>query len=526
MSKQSEDDYKACKLEPLLEQLGYPIRDINFVKRGSSNRFKTYAGSHDPDYIFYIEKKPILDIEAKPTEKRFEQGYNQATFYAINHPCGTIPFIVCAAGDKIEMFKAFPSEDGLNIKFQKLERILTWKELQQTVAKSFKPKSIEEAVETTLGLETFRQIFEELFSLFSKSKIKFKNRDEPVMLMNRIIITLIHGENLRPIFEANNFPKRLRKNIRGLLGRYSLIDVEGYDLAYAYRDFVTRSFTGITPWWAGKGEKEIGRYLTPAPVINFMVNLCKPNTEDKVIDFACGSGGFLGAIASRMLGKIDINKYLKKKLVGLDADSFSVSTALTFVDLLLPGEQISPATIHRGDLNIFHKNGLCSENIHSWETQNLSKYLENNSFDIVISNPPGGVNYNLGHEDRLTSNFLLEKGKDKLQNAPLFIQRAIQLATTGGKICLIVPDGILSNINLDYIRTHIFENCQVRAIISLPRGIFPNVPSKMSVIFMTKSKRHPKEKNIFMAGIQTGEDYNLEFELEEILQKYKKFRKQ
>lgn len=70
MSKQSEDDYKACSLEPRLEKLGYPIRDINFVKRGSSNRFKTYAGSHDPDYIFCIEKRPILDIEAKPIEKK------------------------------------------------------------------------------------------------------------------------------------------------------------------------------------------------------------------------------------------------------------------------------------------------------------------------------------------------------------------------------------------------------------------------------------------------------------------------
>ena len=48
----------------------------------------------------------------------------------------------------------------------------------------------------------------------------------------------------------------------------------------------------------------------------------------------------------------------------------------------------------------------------------------------------------------------------------------------------------------------------------------------MSIIFMTKSKRSPKEKDIFMAGVQTGEDYNLESELKEILQKYKKFRKQ
>ncbi|MFQ6091594.1 MAG: class I SAM-dependent DNA methyltransferase, partial [bacterium] len=244
----------------------------------------------------------------------------------------------------------------------------------------------------------------------------------------------------------------------------------------------------------------------------------------RVIDPACGSGGFCGGILGYLEDRIDKSQFLETNLFACHVDQFAVSTAKTFIDLLLPGRQEV--------FNIFHHNGLCSDRVHSWEKDDLGDVIAEESFDLIISNPPGGADYNLGYDDELRSNFPLEKHKKgNLQNAPLFIQRAIQLARDGGKICLIVPDGTLANVQLQYLHKHIFDTCRVKAVVSLPRGIFPNVPSKMSILYMIKDKKPEVKEPIFMAEVktgtesETGEEYNLESELEEILREFRMFHK-
>lgn len=565
MPKLSEADYRSCILEPELEKLGYPHRDINICRRGKG--FKDYSGIYRLDYLFSIEHRPILDIEAKPTEKQFDTVYNQATYYARNfEPTKVIPYIICAAGSAIKMYKAISSRSGVGVEFQELEELLTWEELQRKVKEALVPTTVEAATGTTLGLENFKSIFEELFKILrSCRRPKFRHDDEVVLVMNAILRATITKQSRDRIYKK--LPKRVVARIEEVLGWYPLTKIEGHNLAYAYREFVTRNFTGTTPWWAEAGEKEIGRYLTPASVVKFMVELCDPGPEEKVIDFACGSGGFLGAVANRMLDKIKINHYLSNKLFACDADLFSVSTAQTFMELLLPGKQIPveiseksfytsalksgeqitiddyhpdigitrprrlpfTSTTKKGVLNIFHHNGLFSKKIHSWE-HDLGRFIPEKSFDVVISNPPAGANYNLGHEDELKKLFPMESRRKKLQNAPLFIQRAIHLAKNGGKICLIIPDGILANIQLRYLQDYIFGNYRVKVIVSLPRGIFPNVPSKMSVLYMIKTKKPALKEPIFMAAVktgvdpETGEEYNLESELADILKEYRKFK--
>jgi len=466
----------------------------------------------------------------------------------------------------LTMFKLTILEDGITSDLQPLEGLLTYAELKQIAEKSIKPTGTKPLERNLLSTSQFRINFEEISEIIeariSKTKVvSAAIKDSVVLILNEILLASFQKQDGGSIYKKYKLAKKEVKHIEIVLNRYDLSQIEGPDLAYAYRDFVTRNFTGTTPKWAGEEEKKIGRYLTPAPVIKFMVELCNPTPKDKVIDFACGSGGFLGAIASRMISRVDITKYLFEKLFACDVDIFSVSTAQTFMELLLPGKQtlaqifdesfyvtslkkgsqitfddVHPelgisghprlgfqAAKREGILNIFHHNGLFSEKIQSWE-YDLSSIIPEQSFDLVISNPPGGTDYNLGHEDELKALFPLEGSRKKLQNAPLFIQRAIRLAKNGGKICLIVPDGILANIQLQYLQEHIFSACQVKAIISLPRGIFPNVPSKMSILYMIKTERPSLKKPIFMASIEVGEETDLESELKKILKSYKKFK--
>lgn len=516
MPKISEDDYRSCVLDIKLESLGYPVKDIKFVRRGASNRFKVYGGDYQPDYIFYFENRPILDVEAKPSESQFDNVYDQATFYARNFRIKdqpfTIPYIICASGDKIKMYKAVASKTGLGVEFEELKEILSWTALLDKIKQALKPATIEIASETTLGIEKFRDIFEEIYKTLSESgRPKFNNDDEIVMTMNEIIRATLNLQDKIKIYERYSLSKKVINRIEEILGWYDLNKIEGNNLAYAYRDFITRAFTGTVAWWMREKDKEIGRYLTPAGIIDFMVKVSEPQSIDKIIDFACGSGGFIGGVLGYLKGKIQPQKFLESNIFTCDVDEFSVSTAKTFLELLLPGKQ--------ENLNIFHHNGLWSEKVHSWEKNDLSDMIKSEFFDLVISNPPAGADYNLGHESHLSKVLPLIDLNKKCQNAPLFIQRAIQLAKNDGKICFIVPDGILANTQLKYIRDYISQTCQVEMVVSLPR-IFPNVTSKMSIIYMKKCKEPNPKEPIFSAIVSQTEESNLEVELESIYKRW------
>lgn len=574
----NETDYWDNVVTPLLDKLGVPkgahIRRREFP-------ITTHWGDRSADWLIFVENRPMLVIEAKQSERDFEKAKADAKTFAINfnpkkpkdrdaiREIRAIPYIFTPCGTRLIMFKLTILEDGITPDLQPLKELLTYKELEQIAQRSITFTGTKPLEENLLSTSQFRINFEEICNaieqkIIPKAKVKLSGaKDSVVLVLNEILLASFQKRDKESIYKDYKFTKRVTKQIEEVLGRYDLKQIEGPDLAYAYRDFVTRNFTGTTPLWAGKGEKEVGRYLTPAPVIKFMVDLCNPTPKDKVIDFACGSGGFLGAIATRMSSRVNIAKYLSEKLFACDVDPFSVSTAQTFMELLLPGKQILAQVIEesfyvtslkkgsqislddvrpkvgiakpprlgfrktkkKGILNIFHHNGLFSEKIHSWE-YDLSSVIPEQSFDIVISNPPGGADYNLGHEDELKTLFPLEmeSSRKKLQNAPLFILRAIQLAKKGGKICLIVPDGVLANIELQYLQGYIFNTCQVKGVISLPRGIFPNVSSKMSILYMIKTKTPSIKKPIFMASVEVGEEIDLESELKKILENHKRFK--
>lgn len=556
-----------------------PILDGSGVPKGADVRRRefpitTHWGDRNADWLIFVNNRPILVIEAEYSAQRLDKALADAKTFATNfNPkrkedrqvigvIRNVPYVFAACGNKLVMAKLVTLEDGLTNGLEFLPGLLTYEELKQIANRSVKPTGAKPLEKNLLATNQFRINFEEICEAIEgripEEKFKFRvsnPKDLEVFVLNEILLATFHGKDREIVYKNYEFPKKVIRRIEETLNRYDLTQIEGPDLAYAYREFVTQNFTGEGFGYCDK--KEVGRYLTPAEVISFMVKLVGITPKDKVIDFACGSGGFLGAIASRMLQKTDLGIYLKEKLYACDIDAFSVSTTQTFMELLLPGKQLSsdfrkeyfyakslrpgkqislddirptlgiaqPPRLdfdrEEGILNIYHHNGLFSKKVHSWE-KDITGVIKDEDFDVVVSNPPGGETYELGHENRLRKLYPLSI--KKLQNAPLFIQRAIQLAKNSGRICLIVPDGVLANTQLQYLREYVFKNCEVKAIISLPRGIFPNVQSKTSVLYVEKCKKPPKKQEIFFAGFEISESSTIETELNEIYEKYQRFQ--
>jgi len=181
-----------------------------------------------------------------------------------------------------------------------------------------------------------------------------------------------------------------------------------------------------------------------------MLDICKPMEKNsKVIDFECGSGGYIAKVIDN--GKLSINNVL-----GIDIDRRPIIFAKTFLAFLLAitGKQISNIPLKK-------ENGLL---------------YSNSGWDFVIGNPAGssrykgpGLNKVLMHLSR----DLDGDGKDdRFSEYNFSIQQAIWLAKPGGIICLVIPEGLLSNSNDQFLRDFICRNCEILAIVSLPRGTF------------------------------------------------------
>ncbi len=198
--------------------------------------------------------------------------------------------------------------------------------------------------------------------------------------------------------------------------------------------------------------------------------------------------------------------------------------------------------------HFFHQNGLddiqWSQHINSYKYNLKKTDIANQQFDAVVGNPPyGGVGLNKEDlTDSLVSNLvhseiipvevkkeliqvdsqmgglfkwhqkeqLSDKSLKRLASFPievLFVERFINLAKSGGWIAMIIPDGILTNSNLSYVREFIARRCIIEAVVSLPRDTFKAVKTnaKTSIIILKKRKsveNKPKDYPVFIGSTE------------------------
>ena len=299
----------------------------------------------------------------------------------------------------------------------------------------------------------------------------------------------------------------------GELQNYCLIEAERDIIADAFETFIGHALKG------GQGQ-----FFTPRNVVKMMVDILDPDDEDLIIDPACGSGGFLIEALRHVWRKLDAEgeKYhwnksnlqeekmevALNKIRGIDKDYFLSKVAKAYM-----------AIIGDGKSGIFCEDSL--EKPKNWGALTKTKiHLED--FSILLTNPPFGSKipvrgeeklkqFELGYKWKLNKkNKKWEKGKlkDKEDPQTLFIERSIQLLKDGGKMAIVLPEGIFGNSSDRYIWEIIKKNGNICGIISLSHEAFqPNTHMKTSILIFEKGK--PQQENIFMAiAKKVGHDKN------------------
>ena len=339
-------------------------------------------------------------------------------------------------------------------------------------------------------------------------------RDALEVLVNR-------GEKKR-IFQKDeklNLSASTIKAIVEMVENFNLRSVEDDINGKVFETFLEATVRG----------KELGQFFTPRSVVKFMTKLSrlriKKNADtgeyepDTVLDGSCGTGGFLIFALSDLFDKAknlptDQEK-LKKKireqaLFGIDASEDDI-VPITRMNMYLHGD---------GGSHIFLADTLDKEsyveagtdNERKTEIQELKKLLENQKFDVVLTNPPFSMKYEQSKPDEkrvLEQYGLATLGGDlakSLKSNIMFIERYNDLLKPGGKLLTVIDESVLNTEGqgkvMQKFREWLRERFIVRAIISLPKNTFVNADAgvKTSVLYLTKkTSSSEKQPKVFMA---------------------------
>ncbi|MEP3480580.1 MAG: N-6 DNA methylase [Fuerstiella sp.] len=256
-----------------------------------------------------------------------------------------------------------------------------------------------------------------------------------------------------------------------------------------------------------------GQFFTPSNAVKLMVEMLAPKEDERVIDPTCGTGGFLRVTLAYLIKEFH-------KETGTNPEQESTEEFLThqqrlkkFSKKYLFGADFDPSLVRASQMNvvmacnqmanIFHMNSLEFPNGNLSGVGFLKKKGKLGSMDIVMTNPPFGSDipvtdpnilrqFELAYRWQRTDSGGFRKTESRQGSvAPeiLFIERCLQWLRPGGRMGIVLPDGILGNPGDEYIRWWIMRHAYVLASVDLPVECFiveASVNILTSLLFLKK----------------------------------------
>jgi type I restriction enzyme M protein len=236
-----------------------------------------------------------------------------------------------------------------------------------------------------------------------------------------------------------------------------------------------------------------GQFRTPRHIIKLMADLVQPQLGHKIADPACGSGGFL--LGAYQYIVTELAKKAGAQDLKPDEDGFtrtSVAAALTekaqaILSSSLWGYDIDQTMVRLGLMNLM-MHGIDEPHIDYKDTLSKS-YTEEAEYDIVMANPPFTGSIDKGD---INENLQLATTKTEL----LFVENIYRLLKKGGTACVIVPQGVLfgSGGAFKTLRQMLVERCDLKAVITLPSGVFKPYAGVSTAILLFTKVWGPKDK--------------------------------
>ncbi|MFQ2478351.1 N-6 DNA methylase [Aeromonas caviae] len=210
-----------------------------------------------------------------------------------------------------------------------------------------------------------------------------------------------------------------------------------------------------------------GEFYTPRAVTRFMVDRIDPKLGERIMDPACGTGGFLACafdhVKSRYVKTAADHQTLQQQILGVEKKQLPHLLCVT--NMLLHGIEVPVQIRHGNTLN---------KPLSSWDSD----------IDVIVTNPPFGGT----EEDGIEQNFPADLRTR--ETADLFLQLIIEVLKDKGRAAVVLPDGTLFGEGVKTkIKQLLTQECNLHTIVRLPNGVFnPYTGIKTNILFFTKGQ--------------------------------------
>ncbi len=250
---------------------------------------------------------------------------------------------------------------------------------------------------------------------------------------------------------------------------------------------------------------DFGQYFTPRVIVKFIVDVLPITNDSLVLDTSCGSGGFLLHALDKVRKQADEyfkpgsgkhrshwHQFAQFNLYGIEINEQIARTAK--MNMIIHDD---------GHTNVIAADGLLPADEIRAKTKNQG--FKQDHFDFIITNPPFGSTVKQTEKAYLHQYSLATRQvdwlnpKSKAAERPgqdteiLFIEQCWNYLVEGGYLAIVIPDGILTNSSLQYVRDEIEDRYRIVAVVSLPQTAFTSTGAgvKSSVLFL---KKHTAEE--------------------------------
>ncbi len=392
-----------------------------------------------------LGRQDTCDVNANHLLEQERTDYTRSNFSTLNDVLGRCKKIIEA-------------EEGIrsDISFKEITKIILVKVFEEKRGANGHENRFSSGFleKNRPGLAAFQRLFED-------AKKAYPIYDETG---EKLRISLRHEDNLLRIVH--------------LLEPWSFSGVDEDVKGMLYEVFLKASLRG-----------DLGQYFTPKEIVLFMIGMVHPDPSKRILDPACGSGGFLihsllkvknnllneggGPVSGH--GKA-IEGFLRDSLWGFEIDGDL--HLLAKINLIMHGDGFS--NIQNEDFLSYEPRKLCEK------------------FEIVLTNPP--FSFPVENQTVLRE-YELGRGKSSEQIDILYVEKCLRLLDEDGILAIVLPEGLLNLPSFQYFREFVLSKAQVVSSISLPAGTFiPFGQSNSKTCILVLQKRGRTEvSRVFVA---------------------------
>lgn len=520
---QIKDKYKTAKPEEIVRQLWVYrlLNEYNYPKERIDVERVVYFGSRDSglaDIVVLQEdlSHPYIIFEVKRPQRT--AGLEQLKSYcnAEGAPIG-----VWSNGN--EMIRLHREEPNIFVEIPRIPKVT--ETLRDILTERWTLRWLEEHDELKQGKTTLKKIlldleelvlgnagvdpFEEIFKLIyaklydewnginnSSYQLEFFVGDRSPEQVKRAITNLLDGAKREwaGVFEPTDKIELRNDHLKVCVSFLGKIKLFNSNLR-----IIDEAFEYLIPQVSKKKE---GQFFTPRPVEDMAVKMLNPKSGEFVIDPACGSAGFLlhsvmhiagGVISGKLLPE-NARNFAQNKIYGIDFAKKAVKIAKAINLIVGDGKShvykdnsLAPHTWEDDTKSGLRSRLLIFANDTEKDQENQNKFLFFD-FDVLMTNPPfaGTVK----ERDVLRLYNLAEKNGryvNKIGRHILFLERSLQFIRPGGRMAIVLPQGLLNNTNAEYIRRFVIDEARILAVVGLHGNSFkPHTGTKTSVLFLQK----------------------------------------